>query len=714
MEAADEEEKVEDNTEVTGEAEADAAEATGFSQTCGEPIPDPDSEEVKLENLRGSYQYRLEEERMKLQDEYAVGAREQVEALIQEYLDRKEEVQDEESLERLWAAYKDAVKDMPKVTSEIDISMKNLGIDRASLSEEVAMLYDYKIKEMTSELLRCETQEEKEQFLRKATEEMRNYLAGKQDEVDRVKELTDRIQVISNHMEKIHAAAKELVSGDDQDSERGWRLDSAYEQYLSYVTEARDIWNLNRYYLRYCQEVEYWTKDASVVTNEDPEGLDNFYAYPGVTWNQDYRNQLAQQEDRLWQFGTENRAKAEALLKEYEAYVDLVVDEESHEKYCNEFLEKIGQIRTISGEIMDAAAVGELNDDTMYLYLKKEHELAKQLRSITDPDERKAFLDGVKDIMDAYLKSGEEEKKIAKELWYYTSDIYDAIVDICNAHKEQKLTPEQEKRLDTLCNRMSCEALEATSKEEADAILADFKAKAAELTGVSLDGAQDTGEEDGKDDGTGDDKEDTKDDSKDKDSADNGNNSGSTTDNGSSSGSSNSDSTATEQKLTKVTNTAATGISTIKDANGNPVTASMSVSTLSDSYRNSLIEKIKEEAAPGEVRWFYDIEVDEDATFPLTITLNLSGYQNQKVTIVHFVNGSEPEYITPVVTADTITFTLNSLSPVAVVTDGVKGGTRVNAASVRTGDEAKAGTFALLSLASGAVLFFTIRRRRHV
>ena len=52
--------------------------------------------------------------------------------------------------------------------------------------------------------------------------------------------------------------------------------------------------------------------------------------------------------------------------------------------------------------------------------------------------------------------------------------------------------------------------------------------------------------------------------------------------------------------------------------------------------------------------------------------------------IVHYINGSEPEYITPLsVTDNSVTFTVNSLSPIAVVTTARTTG---NVSSPKTGD----------------------------
>ena len=121
----------------------------------------------------------------------------------------------------------------------------------------------------------------------------------------------------------------------------------------------------------------------------------------------------------------------------------------------------------------------------------------------------------------------------------------------------------------------------------------------------------------------------------------------------------------------------------VTDATGKEVQTHMMIRSLSDSYKEKLLGKMDAGKAPGTVVWFYDVAVD-DATFPLTLTLQVSGLRRGNTMIVHYINGSEPEYITPLsVTDNSVTFTVNSLSPIAVVTTARTTG---NVSSPKTGD----------------------------
>lgn len=109
------------------------------------------------------------------------------------------------------------------------------------------------------------------------------------------------------------------------------------------------------------------------------------------------------------------------------------------------------------------------------------------------------------------------------------------------------------------------------------------------------------------------------------------------------------------------------------------------------------------------MKWFYDVTVDE-VNFPLTFTVNVKGLNGKKATVVHFVDGNTPEYITPVVKGDQVSFTLNSLSPVAIVVDSSQAAALT---SLKTGDSSNSMLpFAVLLLAVAGISGCIVYSRR--
>ena len=82
----------------------------------------------------------------------------------------------------------------------------------------------------------------------------------------------------------------------------------------------------------------------------------------------------------------------------------------------------------------------------------------------------------------------------------------------------------------------------------------------------------------------------------------------------------------------------------------------------------------------------------------------------RKATVVHFLDDETPEYITPTVKGDQVTFTLNSLSPVAIVADGTKAAALT---SPKTGDSTDfTAPLALLLLAAAGLTGCAVYSRR--
>ena len=134
-------------------------------------------------------------------------------------------------------------------------------------------------------------------------------------------------------------------------------------------------------------------------------------------------------------------------------------------------------------------------------------------------------------------------------------------------------------------------------------------------------------------------------------------------------------------KITRVDDNSP-AVNSVKEVTGTEVLSHTTYWALSNYYRDLLVKQIDKAKAPGEVLWFYDITVDE-VTFPLTFTVNVKGLNGRKATVVHFLDDETPECITPTVKGDQVTFTLNSLSPVAIVADGTKAAALT---SPKTGD----------------------------
>ena len=165
-------------------------------------------------------------------------------------------------------------------------------------------------------------------------------------------------------------------------------------------------------------------------------------------------------------------------------------------------------------------------------------------------------------------------------------------------------------------------------------------------------------------------------------------------------------------KITRVDDNSP-AVNSVKEVTGTEVLSHTTYWALSNYYRDLLVKQIDKAKAPGEVLWFYDITVDE-VTFPLTFTVNVKGLNGRKATVVHFLDDETPEYITPTVKGDQVTFTLNSLSPVAIVADGTKAAALT---SPKTGDSTDfTAPLALLLLAAAAlpaVQSIAAERSRH-
>ncbi|MCU6696057.1 hypothetical protein [Laedolimicola ammoniilytica] len=161
-------------------------------------------------------------------------------------------------------------------------------------------------------------------------------------------------------------------------------------------------------------------------------------------------------------------------------------------------------------------------------------------------------------------------------------------------------------------------------------------------------------------------------------------------------------------KITRVDDNSP-AVNSVKEVTGTEVLSHTTYWALSDYYRDLLVKQIDKAKAPGEVLWFYDITVDE-VTFPLTFTVNVKGLNGRKDTVVHFLDDETPEYITPTVKGDQVTFTLNSLSPVAIVADGTKAAALT---SPKTGDSTDfTAPLALLLLAAAGLTGCAVYSRR--
>ena len=161
-------------------------------------------------------------------------------------------------------------------------------------------------------------------------------------------------------------------------------------------------------------------------------------------------------------------------------------------------------------------------------------------------------------------------------------------------------------------------------------------------------------------------------------------------------------------KITRVDDNSP-AVNSVKEVTGTEVLSHTTYWALSNYYRDLLVKQIDKAKAPGEVLWFYDITVDE-VTFPLTFTVNVKGLNGRKATVVHFLDDETPEYITPTVKGDQVTFTLNSLSPVAIVADGTKAAALT---SPKTGDSTDfTAPLALLLLAAAGLTGCAVYSRR--
>lgn len=111
-------------------------------------------------------------------------------------------------------------------------------------------------------------------------------------------------------------------------------------------------------------------------------------------------------------------------------------------------------------------------------------------------------------------------------------------------------------------------------------------------------------------------------------------------------------------------------VESAKDADGNDVVLNFSTATqsLSEADAVDVLAGYGYDVAAEDVKvYLHEITVDGDATFPLTITLAVDGVtSDMHVTVLHYVGGSWQEEDCTVGTG-TVTFTVGSLSPIAVV-----------------------------------------------
>ncbi len=145
------------------------------------------------------------------------------------------------------------------------------------------------------------------------------------------------------------------------------------------------------------------------------------------------------------------------------------------------------------------------------------------------------------------------------------------------------------------------------------------------------------------------------------------------------------------------------------DSNGNAVSVNVAtLATPSDADQDQMAALIASAADADDLSVFatVDISVSEDAVAPFTITATISGLEDSGYTelfLFHQVDGVWELVEGVTASGDTITFTVNSLSPFAVVIEKV--------ASPDTGvDSNVAIVFAVAALATG-VAFISTRKR---
>lgn len=107
---------------------------------------------------------------------------------------------------------------------------------------------------------------------------------------------------------------------------------------------------------------------------------------------------------------------------------------------------------------------------------------------------------------------------------------------------------------------------------------------------------------------------------------------------------------------------------TVADSRGNPLPV-----TVEDVENpEKILENVDYSKVSGTCVWFQEISVEKEGEEPLSVTLKTEalssqGLENKTVTVVHFPEGKETEYIqAEILDEAAISFTLNSFSPAAV------------------------------------------------
>ena len=104
---------------------------------------------------------------------------------------------------------------------------------------------------------------------------------------------------------------------------------------------------------------------------------------------------------------------------------------------------------------------------------------------------------------------------------------------------------------------------------------------------------------------------------------------------------------------------------TAKNDDGEP----LEVTVVEIEDQDSLLAQVDETRISGELAWFKDISVsDHEGAVTVEIQLEEAGSEEKGVQVVHFPDQGEPEYVSAEWSDGTVSFTLDSFSPVAVYT----------------------------------------------
>ncbi len=141
------------------------------------------------------------------------------------------------------------------------------------------------------------------------------------------------------------------------------------------------------------------------------------------------------------------------------------------------------------------------------------------------------------------------------------------------------------------------------------------------------------------------------------------------------------------------------------DANGNSVNLSIESVSVTAMSNADAAEATGFDADDIAVIW-HDIVLDGDATFPLTITLNVTGVtSDMSAKIIHYTSDDEYEVLDATTGSGTVTFTVSSLSPIGVVVEGA-----ATTTAPQTGEFGMTAVMALAVLALGTA-FFVSRKK---